>query len=87
MDDLIYISAQCEEIKVNDEIFISNETTSGNDFKMSLLASLYSQVEFLLAEIEEKNLLIRTLLIKESDVYNYTNNSEYPKVRLPKTNL
>ena len=76
MDDF-YISAQGKEIKVNDEIFISNETTSGNDFKMSLLVSLYSQVEFLKAEIEEKKHLISTLLIKESDVYNYTNNSEH----------
>ena len=33
-------------------------------------------MEFLKSEIEEKNLLIRTLLIKESDVYNY-NNSEH----------
>ena len=65
-----------EKINVNDEIFISPETTSDNDFKMSLLVSLYSQVEFLKSEMEEKNLLIRTLLMKESDVYNY-NNSEH----------
>ena len=41
-----------------------------NDMKDSLLASLYSQVEFLRSEIEEKNLFIRTLLIRESDYEN-----------------
>ena len=38
------------------------------DYKDSLLASLYSQVEFLRGEIEEKNLLIRTLILREGDV-------------------
>ena len=42
-----------------------------NDFKDALLASLYSQVEFLKSQIEEKDLLIRSLLIKEADVYAY----------------
>ena len=44
------------------------------DYKDSLLASLYSQVEFLRGEIEEKNLLIRTLILREGDVsrYRYT---------------
>ena len=41
------------------------------NFKDALLASLYSQVEFLGTQIEEKDLLIRTLIIKESDIYNY----------------
>ena len=44
------------------------------DYKDSLLASLYSQVEFLRGEIEENNLLIRTLILREGDVsrYRYT---------------
>ena len=39
--------------------------------KDSLLASLYIQVELLRGEIEEKNLLIRTLTLREADVYRY----------------
>ena len=42
-----------------------------DNFKDALLAALYSQVEFLRNELNEKNLLIRTLIIRESDVYNY----------------
>ena len=34
-------------------------------FKNALLASLYSQVEFLRKEFEEKDVIIRTLTIKE----------------------
>ena len=47
------------------------EFNSNSDYKDALLASLYSQVEFLKQELEEKNLLIRTLIIKESEVYKY----------------
>ena len=39
--------------------------------KESFLASLYSQVEFLRTQIVEKDLLIRSLIIKESDIFNY----------------
>ena len=39
--------------------------------KDSLLASLYSQVESLRGEIEENNLLIQTLTLREADVYRY----------------
>ena len=41
------------------------------NFKDALLASLYSQVEFLRTQIVEKDLLIRSLIIKESDIFNY----------------
>ena len=41
--------------------------------KDALLASLYSQVTFLKNEIEEKNLFIRTLMLRENDVYNFGN--------------
>ena len=44
-----------------------------------MLASLYAQVEFLKTELEEKNLLIRTLIIKDVEVlcedYNSNNSS------------
>jgi hypothetical protein len=42
-----------------------------DDHKDAHLASLYSQVNFLKNEVEEKNLLIRTLIIKENKKYNY----------------
>ena len=48
-----------------------------NDYKDALLASLYSQVKFLKNELDEKNLLIRTLIIKESDVYTYSKEASF----------
>ena len=39
---------------------------NNENFKNALLASLYSQVDFLRKELEEKNLIILTLIIKES---------------------
>ena len=54
------------------DIITENTSDSNNSYKDALLASLYSQVEFLRNEIEEKNLLIRTLIIK-SDIYNCVN--------------
>ena len=42
------------------------------DLKDSLLACLYSQVESLRGEIEEKNILIQTLTLGEAGVYRYT---------------
>ena len=41
---------------------------AATNFKDALLATLYVQVEFLKTELEEKNLLIRTLIIKDSEV-------------------
>ena len=54
------------EARVNDSSHINIE-----NYKDSLLASLYSQVNFLRQELEEKNLMIRTLLIKDHEVNNY----------------
>ena len=60
---------------INDEEEIVNrdgiDINVNENYKDALLASLYSQIEFLRKELEEKNFLIRTLLIKEGDVYNY----------------
>ena len=42
-----------------------------NNFKDSLLANLYATVEFLKNQIEEKDFLIRTLLITEGENYNF----------------
>ena len=39
---------------------------NNENFKNAVLASLYSQVDFLRKELEEKNLIIRTLIIKQS---------------------
>ena len=36
-----------------------------NDFKDAFLASLYDQFEFLSSQLEEKDLLIRTLIIRD----------------------
>ena len=41
------------------------------NFKDVLLAPLYSQVEFLRTQVVEKDLLIRSLMIKKSDIFNY----------------
>ena len=49
---------------------------SMDNYKDALLASLYSQVEFLRSEIEEKNLLIRSLIIKENEVYDGIDNRD-----------
>ena len=38
------------------------------NYKDALLASLYSQIEFLRKELEEKNFLKRPLIIREEDV-------------------
>ena len=43
------------------------------DYKDALLNSLYSQVEFLRNELSEKNILIKSLLLKES-VFNRNHN-------------
>ena len=68
-----------KQVKINKDENIQIEHTpifnSTESYKDALLASLYSQVEFLRNELEEKNLLIRTLIIKESDVYNYDANN------------
>ena len=49
-----------------------------------MLASLYAQVEFLKTELEEKNLLIRTLIIKDNEVlcndYNSSNSDSSSEV-------
>ena len=51
---------------------IKNESPINTEnYKDILLSSLYSQVEFLRSQLEEKDLLIRTLIIKESDVLNH----------------
>ena len=53
---------------VNSANNIGNEKPIDNtDFKDALLASLYSQVEFLRNQFEEKDLLIRTLIIRDGE--------------------
>ena len=56
---------------------VMGQVETSRNFKDALLASLYSQVEFLRNEIEEKNLLIRTLIIKDHELnYNEAHNSK-----------
>lgn len=83
-DDIIFVDAQKKHICINKDTdlridienpiphneFYSDNSFDRNNFKDALLANLYSQVEFLKQQIGEKDLLIRTLIIKESDVYN-----------------
>ena len=57
------------------------------NFKDAMLASLYAQVDFLKNELEEKNLLIRTLIIQESQVYDIEiENSVQNKKEISNTN-
>ena len=67
-NDYIFINASGKQAKItqDDDLVIEQESVfnTNEKFKDALLASLYSQVEFLRNEIEEKTLLIRTLIIK-----------------------
>ena len=70
-DDINYITSGGKSIVINSEteldIEIESEKTNpvdSTDFKDALLASLYSQVEFLRNELSGKNLLIRALIIR-----------------------
>ena len=72
--ELFTIDANGTEVMVNEEINIEMEPKPVNcmeNYKDALLASLYSQVDFLKNELQEKNLLIRTLIIKDADVHDY----------------
>ena len=75
---ITFVDKSGKEIKVNNDTEIAVERTSDmniNDYKDSLLASLYSQVEFLRNELNEKKLLIRTLIIRDRELdYNDVNN-------------
>ena len=87
-EEIIYIDNKGQEITINEltELNIVNEaeikpidkSIDMNNFKDNLLASLYSQVEYLKHiiqikdnQIEESNLHIRALLTRESDIYNH----------------
>ena len=57
------IQTKSKEINYSKSINMAN-------FKHVLLASLYSQIEFLRNRINEKDLLIRTFIITEKYVYD-----------------
>ena len=65
MELCIEIENNTSEIK-NEEFNKTIDTDS--DFKDVLLASLYSQVEFLRNQLEDKDLLIRTLIIRDGEL-------------------
>ena len=74
-----FIDSSGKHISLNESTdlpLISNLCTN-ESYKDALLASLYSQVEFLRNELNEKHLLIRSLIIRESE--NDINNSNSNK--------
>ena len=64
-----------EEKMVDIQVEQKLEFNSNANYKDALLAPLYSQVGFLKHELEENFFLIRTLIIKESEVYKYYDRS------------
>ena len=79
-EDLIIIDKQGKNIIISSDTELELDTKcicNTNDYKDALLASLYSQVKFLKNELDEKKLLIRTLIINESDVYTYSKEASF----------
>ena len=68
-------SDDAEEKMVDIQVEQQLEFIGIANYKDALLTSLYSQVDFLKHELEEKKLLIWTLIIKESEVYKYYDRS------------
>ena len=71
----IICSDGAEEKMVDIQVEEKLEFNSNANYKDAILASLYSQVDFLKHELEERILLIRTLIIKQSEVYQYYDRS------------
>ena len=81
-EDLIIMDKQGKNIIISSDTELELDTKcicNTNDYKDALLASLYSQVEFLKTELDEINLLMRPLIIKESDVYTYSREASFSK--------
>ena len=81
-DDLtILITIDCSEktvsITIDTEVYVEEHDITfyvlGNH--NALIASLYSQVNLLKNEIEEKTILIRALIIKDHEVYDDNNSN------------
>lgn len=78
-DDRIYVPIYNKvddvrlNVDINEDIYLKlgNEHIVNNtdNFKDALLCSLYSQVDFLRKEIEEKNILIKALTIRDTEVF------------------
>ena len=73
-EEIIYIDSNENPFVINSDTelnIVRENPIDSIDFKDSLLASLYSQVEFLRNELLEKNLLIRALVIRcgENDTH------------------
>ena len=80
---ITFVDKSGKEIKINNNTDIAIERTSDinmDDYKDSLLAALYSQVEFLRNELNEKNLLIRTLIIRDREIDYNDENDDLHKV-------
>ena len=71
-DAITYITAGGKEYEIgsNNEVEIVHDSDEKpidiNDFKDALLSSLYGQVEFLRSQLEEKDLLIKTIIIRDN---------------------
>ena len=71
--ELIYVSLLDKNTSIQDEIDILKEDPSSltvNAFKdqmVSTVVKLYEIIDFLKKELEEKNLLLRTLLLREAN--------------------
>ena len=74
-NNITFVDATGKHVNINSdtELNVINAEVDTSNYKDSLLASLYSQVEFLRHELEEKNILIRTLIIRDKDHYNNCN--------------
>ena len=70
-DEIVFINLDGMKVNINKQLPMNLEITNCEEcFKDSLLTNLYKTVEFLKTQIEEKDFLIRTLLIKDGE-YNY----------------
>ena len=70
--DRIYINSNVRNVSLNIFDELELEIVKEENFKDSLLANLYSTVEFLKVELGEKNKMIDKLLT-QLDVYVNTN--------------
>ena len=79
-DGITFIDSGGNRIEINSDtdfdIIHENDKIidTVNSYKDSLLASLYSQVDFLRNQIEEKDLQIRSLLVNDYDMHKSRSN-------------
>ena len=71
VNDITYVDASGKHVNINSETEINiiddDKPIDKTNYKDALLASLYNQVELLRNQLEEKDLLIRTLIIQDGE--------------------